>query len=163
MASYWRPLYTLSGASIRTMGFAIKAATAFVPGDIVALEDGTVKIASAANTEVLGIAMDTVVAGAATGVQTNRAIVHPFNYDTVYAVKDADGTHTAAVAHIGDAFELEVSSGTWGVADAGTAGTAATPQFECVDIDTVRNEWHVVIRPQANVADFEFHQVDTDA
>lgn len=161
MSSTWRPLYTLSGSAIRSYGFAIKSGAAFTPGEIVDLEDGEVDEAPASNVPVLGISLDTVVAGASTGPQTTRAIVHPFNLDTVYAVKDADGTATVAVAHVGDKFELDLVSGNWGVADAGTSGTAATPQFECVDIDTVRNEWHVVMRPTAYFEDFDFWSVDS--
>lgn len=153
MATF-RPVYTLSGASPLTRGFPIAASEAIDIGDVVALNtSGAIEEPTSDATEVLGICLEKITAGAATGVDTDTAIVQIFTEDVVYAVKQpAALSATVEQADVGDPAELDLSSNQWGITDAGTAGTASTPQFKIVDIDAERGEYHVVI-DVAGIAD----------
>ena len=61
-------------------------------------------------------------------------------------IDPTDTTQVPAATDIGTDTELDLVSTVWGI-DYNGNSTAATPQFRIVDIDTIRNEWHVVIEP----------------
>lgn len=158
--SYWRPLYTLSGAPFLTKEYVPDAALTCARWEPVAWHaDGDVVVLSADNQDVLGLALEACTSGATGGPKSNRILVHPFNYDTVYAVKEtADLTAAPVQSDIGNSRDLELdATNGWGI-HASAAATAATPNFRVIDIDTVRNEWHVVISP-LDIADV-FQWVD---
>lgn len=158
--SYWRPLYTLSGAPFLTKEYTPDSALTCARWEPVAwASDGEIAVLSADNQDVLGLALEACTSGATGGPNSGKILVHPFNYDTVYAVKEtADLTGAPVTTDIGNSRDLELdATNGWGI-HASSAATAATPNFRVIDIDTVRGEWHVVISP-LDVADV-FQWVD---
>lgn len=156
--STFRAIYTLSGAPIFTKGYGIAASEAWSRGSVVAWNSaGALLEPTADNVDVLGISMEIVTAGAATGPLTSQCLVNPFNYDTVYAVKHVlDVTTAVAATDIGTTNDLDIdATNGWGI-KLGTSATAATPNFRVIDIDTTRNEFHVVINPIAVAAVFQW-------
>lgn len=152
--SYWRPLYTLSGAPFLTKEYTPDSAANIKKYEPVAwASDGEIVVLTADNADVLGLALEAVTSGASGGPNSTKVLVHPFNYDTVYAVKEtADLTAVPLLTDLGNSRDLDVdATNGWGI-HASAAATAATPNFRVIDIDTVRNEWHVVISP-LDVAD----------
>jgi len=147
----FRVLYTYHGGGVPTLGCGITAAETWDRGDIVVrVAAGTISEGADDSSDVLGVALEPVTTGAALGPDTNTALVSPFMPGVVYAV-NSPSSQTFATANIGEQCDLDLVSGDWGIL-AGTSATANTPQFIIVDIDTVRNEAHVIIAP-AGVAD----------
>lgn len=144
----FRPLYTISGSSPYTLGYDIAASEAFNKGDVVVLNSaGAVAEGASDAVDVLGVAMEDVVAGLALGPVTDRVIVCPFTYDIVWACNmPSDTDHIPLATDIGTINDLDLVSGDWGILQ-GTASTGSTPQFRIVDIDAVRLEFHVIIAP----------------
>jgi hypothetical protein len=145
-ASTFRAIYTLSGAPIFSKGWGIAASEDWSRGSVVAFNSsGVLAEPSADNADVLGIALEKAVSGATTGPLTTVCLVAPFTWDTVFAVKQtADLTVAPAVTDIGNDRDLELDgTNGWGI-HASSSATAATPNFRIIDIDTIRNEWHVV-------------------
>lgn len=140
----FRALYSLHGGAFPIRGYGITASEAFDRGDVVALDSsGTIIEPSADNADVLGYALEAVAAGAAQGPDTDTVLVVPFVSTIVYATTEVAGGGSPAVTDIGNDRDLDLNSGAWGI-HATAGGTASTPQFRVVDIDTVRGEWHVV-------------------
>jgi len=142
------PLYTMSGAPFYTKGYAITASEDFAKHAVI-VHDGAGAVAEAADdsSDVWGLALEKVVSGVSGGPQSDICLVHQFNYDTVYACKNvSDLTDVPVAADIGTIADLDLSDGYWGIL-VDTSATANTPQFRIVDIDTIRNEWHVIIAP----------------
>jgi len=148
MATF-RPLYTISGAPVFTKGYGITAAEAFQRGDVVALDaSGTLVEPATDAVDVLGIALEDVAAGVSLGPQSDICLVAPFTADLVCAVKEvANLANTPLTTDIGNGRDLDVDgTNGWGI-HATASATALTPQVRVIDIDTIRNEWHVVIDP----------------
>ena len=146
-ASTFRAIYTLSGNPFFTKGYGITASEAWSVNSVVALNSaGALAEPTADNVDVLGLAQETVTSGAATGPLTTVCLVLPFQWDTVFAVKHVLAPTTAVTTtSIGTNNDLDIDgTNGWGIL-LGTAATAATPNFRVIDIDTVRNEFHVVI------------------
>ena len=144
----FRALYSFHGGKIPVKGYTIAASEAFDRGDVVALNsDGKIAEAAAANADVVGYSLEGVTGGASLGPNTATVLVVPFIDGIVYATTEvAEASQAPAVTDIGTIRDLVVSSGAWGIA-ASASATAATPQFRVIDVDTIRNEWHVVIAP----------------
>ncbi len=156
--STWRSLYAINGGMPLTLSYGITAAEAWSVGSVVEMEAaGTLKEAGDDSSDVWGLSLETVTAGAATGPTTDRCAVQPFQLGVVYGVKETlDLTQVPVVADIGELRDLDLdTTNGWGIL-ASTSGGATTPHFRIVDIDTIRNEWHVIIAP-LEVADvFQF-------
>ncbi len=145
--STWRALYTLGGNSvIPTFSYGIAASEDWSVGSVVAWNAASVLIdPTDDSSDVLGLSLDTVVSGAATGPVTDRVAIHPFMHGVVYAVKNVSiAGDTPAVTDIGTFVDLDLVSTEWGIL-IGTSSTANTPNFKVVDIDSTKLEWHVVI------------------
>jgi hypothetical protein len=157
----FRAIYSVTGGKIPIIGYGIAASEAFDRGDVVALNSsGVVAEAAAANADVYGYSLEGVSGGASLGPRSTVCLVVPFVDGVVYATTEvAEATQAPLVTDIGTIRDLVVSSGAWGIA-AATASTAATPQFRVVDVDLIRNEWHVVIAP-LDIADV-FQRVDAE-
>lgn len=154
----FRPLYTLSGAPPLCLGYGIAASEAWDRGDVLALNSaGALAEAASAAVDVYGVAAEGVTSGAALGPLTTVALVFPFTSDVVWAVNEAaEATQAPVTTDIGTIRDLVLSSGDWGIA-ASASGTSATPQFRVIDIDTVRNEWHVIVAPLELADVFQWH------
>lgn len=146
--STFRALYRLGGGLPPTFSYPIASSEDWTVGSVVAWNSsGALLDPTSDAADVLGISTDIVVSGATTGPITDRCGVIPFDYGTVFAVQNAATlTDTPAAADIGAIHVLDLASTVWGLL-IDTAGTGSTPQFRCVDIDTIRAEWHVVIAP----------------
>ncbi|MEK0325544.1 MAG: hypothetical protein QQN63_07550 [Nitrosopumilus sp.] len=145
--STFRALYTLGGNSVvPTFSYGIAASEDWSVGSVVAWNASSVLIdPTDDSSDVLGISLDTVVSGVATGPVTDRCAVHPFMHGIVYAVKNVSvANDTPVVTDIGTFTDLDLDSTVWGIIT-GTSSTSNTPNFKIVDIDTIRDEWHVVI------------------
>ena len=144
----FRAIYSVTGGKIPINGYGIAASEAFDRGDVVALNsDGVIAEAGAANADVYGYALEGVTGGASLGPKTTVVLVCPFVDGVVYATTEvAEASQAPLTTDIGTIRDLVVSSGAWGIA-ASASATAATPQFRVIDVDTIRNEWHVVIAP----------------
>lgn len=153
----FRAIYTIGGGAIPIKGYGITASEAFDRGDCVAWDaSGTLVELSADNADVLGYALEAVSAGAALGPDTNTCLVVPFMHGVVYATTEvAEATQAPLVTDIGTNRDLDVSSGAWGI-HATASGTGSTPNFRVVDVDTIRNEWHVVINPVVVAGVFQY-------
>lgn len=149
----FRALYNVGGGAIPVKGYGITASEAWDRGDVVAWDSsGTLIEPSDDSSDVLGYALGDVSNGAAQGPETDVALVVPFQWGVVYATTEVAQSSQAPVAtDIGTIRDLDLSSGDWGI-HATSSATANTPQFRVVDVDTIRNEWHVVIAP-AEIAD----------
>lgn len=148
MADNFRTLYTANGGVAHTLSYGIASSEAWAVGAVLALNSaGALAEAADDSSDVWGISLETVTAGAAGGPETARCAVHPFQYGAVYAVKNVNNLSDTPVAtDIGTLADLDLDTSNWGIL-VDTAGTSNTPQFRIVDIDTIRNEWHVVIAP----------------
>lgn len=145
--STWRAVYNFGGGVSPTFSYPIASSEDWQVGSVLAWNSsGALLDPSADNADVLGISRDIVVSGAATGPVTDRCGVIPFNYGTVYAVEEVAAAGTPLAADIGELRDLDLASTIWGILNT-TSGDSATPHFRVVDIDTIRNEWHVVIAP----------------
>lgn len=155
----FRAIYTMTGGHIPVKGYAIASGESFDRGDCVAMDGaGAVAELSADNADVFGYALEAVSSGAALGPDTDTVLVVPFVWGVVYATTEvAQSTQAPVVGDIGAIRDLDVSSGEWGI-HATSSATGATPQFRIIDVDLIRNEWHVVIAP-AEVADV-FQAID---
>lgn len=155
----FRALYTIGGGAIPVKGYGITASEAFDRGDVVAWDSsGTLVEPSDDSSDVLGYSLEVVASGASQGPDTSVCLVVPFIWGVVYATTEvAQTTQSPATTDIGTIRDLDLSSGDWGI-HATSSGTSNTPQFRVVDVDTIRNEWHVVIAP-AEIADV-FQMID---
>lgn len=149
MADNFRTLYNINGGGVAwTQSYGIASSEAWDVGAVLALNsDGALAEAADDSSDVWGLSLESVTSGAALGPVTDRCAVHPFQYGVVYACFNVSNLSDAPVAtDIGTLADLDLSSSNWGIL-VDTAGTSNTPQFRVVDIDTIRNEWHVVIAP----------------
>lgn len=156
--SEWRSLYQLGGGVTPTFSYGIVAAEAWSVGSVLEMVGaGTLQEAADDSTDVWGISLENVTAGAADGPVTDRVAVHPFTYGTVYATKETVSlSNTPVAADIGEIRDLDLdSTNGWGI-HASSSATSNTPTFRIVDIDTTRNEWHVVIAPLELTDVFQF-------
>lgn len=153
----FRALYTLSGGAVPVKGYTITASEAWDRGDCVAWDSaGTLVELAGDNADVLGYALEAVTGGASLGPRTTIALVVPFMHGVVYATTEvAEATQAPLVTDIGTNRDLDVSSGNWGI-HATASATGATPNFRVVDVDLIRNEWHVVIAPDVVSAVFQW-------
>lgn len=159
--STFRAIYSLDGGAIPVHGYGIASGENFDPGDVVAWDSSGVLTEPAGDAnDVLGYSLETVSSGSAQAVASDTAMVVPFIKDTVYAVSEpAQSSPSPAESDIGGQRDLDLSGGDWGIHTSST-GTASTPQFKIIDVDTVRNEWHVVVDPDSVTA-FQWYDVDT--
>lgn len=155
----FRALYTVSGGAIPVKGYGITASEAWDRGDVVAWDSaGTLVEPSDDSSDILGYALEAVASGASLGPDTDVALIVPFIWGVVYATTEvANSANTPVTTDIGTIRDLDLDSGNWGI-HATSSATANTPQFRVVDVDTTRNEWHVVIAP-AEIADV-FQMID---
>lgn len=155
-ASTWRSLYTINGGTPLTLSYTIASSESWSVGSVVAWNSaGALFENTTDSTDNLGLSLETVTSGAGTGPNTTLCAVHPFTYGTVYAVKETLALGTPAVTDIGTIRDLDIdATNGWGIHTAGSGGS--TPNFRVVDIDTTKNEWHVVIAPQDITDVFQF-------
>ena len=156
--STWRYAYSQSGlASPPTFNYGIASGEDWSVGSVVAWNDaGTLLDPTDDSSDVLGLSLDTVVSGAATGVETALCTVIPFMHDLVYAVKNAGTlTDTPAVTDIGTLAVLDLDTAVWGIL-VDTATAANTKTFRIVDIDVNRAEWYVVVAPEETTDVFQW-------
>ena len=149
--STFRAIYSLSGGVPWSLSYTITASEAWSVGSVLTIAAaGTLTEAGDDSTDVAGISNEVVTAGASTGPITTLCSFTPFIYGVVYAVKEAAGlTNTPLVTDIGNDRDLDLDgTNGWGI-HVSSGGTTDTPTFLVVDIDTIRDEWHVVIAPQA--------------
>lgn len=146
--STFRAIYSFGAGVTHTKSYPIAASEDWSVGSVVAWNSsGALLDPTSDAADVLGISLETVVSGATQGPITDLCAVHPFQYDVVYAVKNAATLSDSPVAlDIGSIHDLDLASTVWGLL-IDTASTGSTPQFRVVGIDTIRDEWHVVIAP----------------
>lgn len=157
MANNFRALYAINGGVPLTLSYTIASSEAWAVGAVLAMNSaGALAEAADDSSDVWGISLETVTGGAATGPITDLCAVQPFTYGVVYAVKNVNNLADAPVAaDIGEIADLDLDTNNWGIL-VGTSATSNTPNFRVVDIDTIRNEWHVVIAPLELTDVFQF-------
>lgn len=157
--STWRSLYQLGGGNPLTLSYGITGTTeAWSVGSVVEmLGTGLLREAADDSSDVWGLSLETVSASVAGGPVTTRVAVHPFTYSTVYAVKETTSlSNTPLATDVGTIRDLDLDgTNGWGI-HATASATSNTPTFRVVDIDTTRNEWHVVIAPLELANVFQF-------
>lgn len=144
----FRAVYTFDGGTPPIRGYGIASSENIDRGDVVAWNSSGVLTEPGGDAnDVLGYCLESVSSGSAQGPVTDTALVVPFAYGVVYATTEvAQSSQSPAETDIGTIRDLDLSSSEWGI-HATSSGTASTPQFRVVDVDTTRNEWHVVIAP----------------
>ncbi len=157
-ASTWRAIYNMHGDKLPTFSYPIATSEAWSVGSVVAWNSaGALFENTTDSTDNLGLALETVSAGVNGGPITDLCSVIPFAYGVVYAVKNAANLSDTPVAtDIGTIADLDLdATNGWGIL-VDTGSTSGTPTFRIVDIDTIRNEWHVVIAPLEEIDVFQW-------
>lgn len=147
--STMRALYNIGGGVPLTLSYPIASSEAWSVGSVVGMNSaGALLEVADDSSDVWGLTLESVTAGAATGPITDLCAVTPFTYGVVYATKETTSLdNTPVAADIGEIRDLDLDgTNGWGI-HASSSATSNTPTFRIVDIDTIRNEWHIVIAP----------------
>ena len=123
--------------------FPIASGEAFDAGDLVRL-DGSNELTelTVVTQSVLGVAIEPVVAGAASGVITNMAMVerasrtdnNSLTHKTRFHVTDVNGVVPVAATHVGIQCVIDLTSGEWTIDVSDTNNT----DVEIVAVDTLK-------------------------